>query len=198
MCCVCPEALDEVVDGWDEDERRYYTGLRDRMNDGVYKHQYIELFVSSRGRRYTLADAYAFGQLASRYWAGHIMICQVGFRDPVSGPEADRDVEANRAMLARMIAPFRGTIIPGHGPDGMIYWDRPILMGRQVADDRGIPVEVPVEVPAGGIQLEVGDLHTYNGWHHLRAETGMARWPYGSPVVTILLRHDCDMWDEDE
>jgi hypothetical protein len=165
------------------------------MNKGFYKRSYIDLVVSRTGR-YDLVDAYVFGQFMADVWGGYLMTCEVGFLGKVSGPEGDKEESENNRLLSRLVPPFRGTFKgQTHGGDGSIEWTEPITLERRIpGDDQR---RESIEVPPRPLLLEVGNLHLYNGWHHLQGETGFARWPYNSDTITIMLWHESKFEERD-
>jgi hypothetical protein len=192
MCTICVTALQIAVEqkSGDPEFVRIFGEIRDRMNDNFYNPNYLDLVVSRRGRyrRYDLVDAYVFGQFASDFWSGYILTAEVGFRGTCCGPAGDRHDEDNNRLLSHLVPPFRGTFRGrGHGGDGYIEWTEPIKLERRLGDEDREYADVPPEQ----LLLEVGDLHLYNGWHHLRmgARPGFSRWPYGSSTITIMKRH---------
>jgi hypothetical protein len=193
MCSTCPAAIEDAIDRWSAKVRRFYTDLRNRMNGGKYDPAYMDLVVSpSGGKRYTLADAWVFGQFIAMVWDGRVMMWQVGFREPVSGPESDRDRGENNELLSLLIPPFNGHFKgQGHDGDGWIEWTEPIQLERKLDRGRKVTREF-IWIEPDRLLLEARDLHNQNGWHHLSWETGFARWPYGSDKVWIMLWHESE------
>ena len=191
MCTSCAIGLQVAVEEKMKDPEfvRIFGDVRDRMNDGFYARAYIELVVtkSTRYHRYDLVDAYVFGSFTADLWKGYLMTAEVGFSGEISGPHGDKCGEENNQLLSRLVPPFRGNFRgQSHGGDGFIEWIEPIQVERRLGDeDREV-----IEMPPQALLLEAGNLHLYNGWHHTRAEPGgFARWPYDSPVITVIMWH---------
>jgi hypothetical protein len=199
---IIKERLLEVVENQmaHPETARMLLNLRDRMNKGIYDREYIELAVSRgyRATRYSLVDAYTFGNLIFKLWSGRIMLCRVGFKGFVVGPCRDRMVEGNNELLSLLCHPFKGRFDGGLGDDdGHIEWTRTIKLTRMIDHcDGRIDVE-QVRVKSTCIPLEVGDLHNGAWFWHMGMRSGMARWPYKCERVTVIRRHESD-YDEEE
>ena len=196
MCVTCVMAIqssvDERLENDPEFSRLHFQVLR-QMNSGFYDKSYIDLVVSRRGR-YNIYDAFVFLNFVQGYWSGRFVVCQVGFCDKIDGPRGDAEGGANNLMLAALCPPFTGTFRGGdYFGDGFVEWSEFVYFSRSVQPGTSEVVsEKRVRIAPRKLLLEVGDLHLYNGWHHLSLETGFARWPYGSDLVT------CILWDDSE
>lgn len=105
------------------------------------------------------------------------------------GPHADDERAENQAVLNALPAPFTAEvdmIQNGDDHDGWLSWAAPFEAGNN-----NTPNRVTIGVyPSGqaGIPLEIGYTQPSVTLNHLVAfGHGVARWPYGSPAVTLLL-----------
>jgi hypothetical protein len=120
--------------------------------------------------------------------------------DLLEAPSSDADRVTNAAVIGDLPDPFRAWLNPDQNcnpnGDGALWW-RDVITARRstglgVVDDDGATVAVFGDQlvranPDGGIPLEVGSTKASVTMTHLARCKGVARWPYGSTVMTILL-----------
>jgi hypothetical protein len=87
-------------------------------------------------------------------------------------------------MLIQLRDPFRAVFLGGAGDsDGTFEWDSPIELTHQQGDGTELHLRYePTSVP-----LEVGHVAPETVPWHIRYEGGIARWPYGSESIALLL-----------
>jgi hypothetical protein len=142
----------------------------------------------------SLAEAYAFAQLWHMLWAGEVAMVRLAIGQE---PLADMDVDGNNGALqqlsktsgVRCSAQFWGGLAD---QDGFIQLEQPVRLGLvnfsvQEVWDGSDGLEYPLEV---GYQLWSKTLHM------LRTHGKLARWPYGSKDVFLMMvpREVHDRW----
>jgi hypothetical protein len=109
------------------------------------------------------------------------------------GPDADRDGNAEKleyvpepfTAAVRQVETFIGTA------DGYIEWNEPITAST---------VNGPVTLNPGGVSLEIGYMPSGKIWGHVVTGHfgGLARWPYGSDRIFVMIpRSRPDLWQQD-
>jgi hypothetical protein len=158
-----------------------------------------KMTVDALGQNYmlpSLAEAYAFAQLWYMLWAGELAVTRLAIGQE---PFADADVDGNDEVLqqlsrtsgVRCSARFWGGLADD---DGYVRIEQPIWLelvnfsGEKVQDGPD-GLDYPLEV---GYQLWSKTLHT------LRTRGKLARWPYGSRDVWLLMvpGEVYDYWQE--
>jgi hypothetical protein len=119
--------------------------------------------------------------------------------DMLEAPASDAHRAANARVLSEIPPPFTVDLDMDQNcspdGDGVLRWTDTIHAQRSdgigVVDDDGLtrPRFEPYEVgaAAGGVPLEVGSTKASVTLWHLARSRGVARWPYGSTVLTVLL-----------
>lgn len=157
------------------------------------------------------ADFDLYGQTPTRFgrWPMEQMCCAVAAHSHVaagnfacyplrvaSGPGPDADRDSNAALLAGLRDPFHAEVHPSqHGgdQDGTLRWDRPIVAVRSTGFALLDPLhgEEPLMKPCvldpGTAPLEIGYTKPSRTLAHLVTEGSVARWPYGSNVMTLIV-----------
>lgn len=111
------------------------------------------------------------------------------------GPGADADRTGNALKLEGLHEAFRARIDMdqnGAGEDGRLWWPDTIRAQRSsglglVQEHETSPVYMPRAVPSACVPLEVGYSKPSCTLLHLWRDGGVARWPYGSDVMHLLL-----------
>jgi hypothetical protein len=122
--------------------------------------------------------------------------------DLLEVPWPDDERVKNAAVLAELPPPFHGWVDPSQncspGGDGIVSWTEPIHCQRSTGlgstdgdgSTRPIVKECMIralESPNWGIPLEIGSTKASVTAMHLLHEQAVARWPYGSTVLTVLV-----------
>jgi len=111
-------------------------------------------------------------------------------------PRADKEREANAAMLADIHPSFIAELdMDQHcgDSDGRLYWCDEITVecstGTSYYDPTGHPGSVMTSrrIPPGSVPLEVGSTLPSRTVVHMAMDGGVARWPYGSELITLFL-----------
>jgi hypothetical protein len=106
-------------------------------------------------------------------------------------PCADAGRAANAAALSDLPHPFTATVDQTQGndsQDGWLEWTEPIdvEVSTGVLGGSLSPVIVVRTLPPGGVPLEIGTTTPSVTLAHLRLQRGVARWPYGHHLITLL------------
>lgn len=111
-------------------------------------------------------------------------------------PCADKEREANAAALANIHPSFVAELdMDQHcgDSDGWLYWHDEITVecstGTSYYSPTGHPGSVMTKrrIPPGSVPLEVGSTLPSRTAIHLAMDGGVARWPYGSELITLFL-----------
>jgi hypothetical protein len=128
-------------------------------------------------------EAYWFGRVHAAICDGRVAFASIDLGRP---PLRNHDVDGNQAIIDAAKPSLRVLFMPAHGGsgdagDGTVSWDGPIEM--HTASD-GM-----VTVGPGSMPLEVGTTSATTTFRHLVANgDSVARWPYGSTRLWLLLR----------
>jgi hypothetical protein len=176
------EDVDEKV-GTDPVYASGLYGLLRGLNDPAVPPSALDDVVSQpwRQSRRDWYDAAALIEVGLSMQAGWRVMATVTL-DAEPGP--DKDEGANNAKLRELRAPFSADFSGGGGDnDGQLSWDAPI----DIAHDMGEGHHLVVQYPPTAIPLEVGRTEPETSIWHLTSEGGVARWPYKSTRLTLLL-----------
>lgn len=141
----------------------------------------------------------AFAAVHTMVCAGDVAQVLIGASSLDGGPVLDSHRDENAAKLADLPAPFQAAVDAdqrGGDCDGTLKWDTPITMdaasGLVLLDSCRDAVKQPVPmvttVAAGWAPLEIGSTMASRTLLHLLQEGAVARWPYGSGFVRLLVR----------
>ena len=170
----------------------YYTGIR-----GRWSRDYVDMLgqhhVHSSVATWPLDQIWSFGWLHTAIETG-----RVGFIRVRTGgtPHSDKMRKINADMLAILPEPFEGEVDMaqnGAPCDGSFRWTRPIKVETstertKITPDGGIrTITAPVAIKPGELPLEIGDTFPSRTILHLAEEGGVARWPYGTDWISILV-----------
>jgi hypothetical protein len=191
MCSTCARVAEEVSIAWlkDEQKRELLLGIHVKMVEGFYNPSYLGLVIDPHFRRtYNLADAVVWANFLSLYFSGRVLAAEVGVPNDAT-PFSDKDTEGNNQVLASLFEPFTAQFFGGKSTDGdgSFAWNEPISLTRTLDDTMGNVTTESVSVGPRSVALEVGSVNTYNTLHRLRFGSGVARWPYDSSTITILI-----------
>jgi hypothetical protein len=134
-----------------------------------------------RGTSVSLVDTWGFAQVWACWRAEELAIVSVEVGGP---PHGDSVIETNNALLKQAAEPFQGEFRPERGRgascDGSFWWSEPIHLSLAEGGRFG--------AKKGGLPLEVGSTTAATTLGHIRGNGGVARWPYGSNRIIVLLR----------
>ncbi|HET6509577.1 MAG TPA: hypothetical protein VFG42_22460 [Baekduia sp.] len=132
-------------------------------------------------RGYDWYDAAAVDEVAFLAKVGLLAIAWV----PVGAvPGKDREQRLNQERLDAIASPFGATFLGGAGDsDGTLGWDSPIELIHQQGDG----TELHLKYEPTSIPLEVGHVAPETVPWHIRYEGGVARWPYRSESIALIL-----------
>jgi hypothetical protein len=142
----------------------------------------------------------AFAAVHMKICAGEIAQVLIGASGLDGGPLSDSHRDGNTAKLTHLPSPFQVAVDlhqQAADQDGTLKWDAPIKMdsasGLVLLDAcrNGVkhPVPIVATVAAGWAPLEIGSTMASRTLLHLLQEGAVARWPYGSDCIRLLVRH---------
>jgi hypothetical protein len=164
---------------WEPVLRQYVTRLR----SGFWDNDYVKsLFQLAYGNTDVYA-AYCFAHVHAWIGIGKVLMAAI---DIGLEPLADHMVEENNNLLAALPSPFFGAFWgSNHDSDGYIKWNESVEFGQMDCTGREIVVAIrPYSLP-----LEVGFTRPDTTVYHILRERGVARWPYGSKRIHLLVRN---------
>lgn len=141
---------------------------------------------------------YAYLHRLYQFWAmGELAATRLNIG---CGPYGDRQHELNQAAL-NALAVIDGPEDPGitagvdldqktsPDGDGWFTWSNEIVLGIAIPDEPGTEAWAYVDPigPDYTIPLEIGYTDTQTTYYHLLRGWGVARWPYGSEAVVLLV-----------
>lgn len=157
---------------------RYLRQLR----NGYWEQWYVNaIFQQWAGRpRPSIYDAHCFSQVHSMLMCGDILTATVDMHEE---PYPDCRIEDNDEALSKMSPIFYGRFWGGKSEsDGYFGWKKPLVMGQQTPE--GIFRDI---IDARRVPLEVGYTRAEITIKHLAEARGLARWPYGSKFIHLLV-----------
>ncbi len=150
-----------------------------KMNSGDYvagPNDWAKVIVQKWNEEYDDFDAHCFLDVWSKLQFKEIACIPVG---PVHRPKGDKNTEFNNSVISSLPFPFSGKFIGGTGEDdGCISWSAPLDAGADFAE----------LIPPCTLPLEVGYTAGWTTLKHLFYEKGVARWPYDSDRIYLLIR----------
>jgi hypothetical protein len=165
-----------------EREPEYLPLVREcarKMNSGEYiygENDWANIIVQKWNEEYDFYDAHCFLEIWSRIQFREIAVIPIG---PISPPSNDKNRELNNKALRNLPEPFNGEFFGGTGEDdGYISWHEPLNAGRDFSET----------IPPGSLPLEVGYTAAWTTIRHWFYEFGVARWPYTSDRIYLLIR----------
>jgi len=186
--------LDDLLSGPEGGQilRMFQRNLR---AGDVYDPELVNAIGQERGHptSWTAAQVATFGRIYVDVMGGRV--AHVGIYVG-GGPYADRARAKNAARLSAAASPFVATLDMeqnGHTGDGWLRWTEPISLHKSTGlpyiepDGSELPLYIPTAVAPGSVPLEVGTSKASVTYWHLRLHGGVARWPYGSNWIRLLL-----------
>jgi hypothetical protein len=155
---------------------------RKRIIEAAYEvapHEWRDFTFQHSTRGPNLADKEVVAEMLTSYTRGRLAFF---FIEVGEEPSPNKDKDGNTAKLADLPHPLHaafdtGTVVHALDCDGFVAWREPMEM---VAGDKIVAVD-PRAVP-----LEVGYMPSGKASYGLR-RTGLARWPYGSTMITVAV-----------
>lgn len=184
------QAIEEVVSRKLEDPAwaQILTDTLRKMNSGFWDRAYLNVFLQKHRFKYDLYDAYAVANLHAMINTGRIARIII---DIAEQPIADRHIDEMNAILQNHMSPPFAALFSGgnYDGDGNIEWtDEVVAQVSKVNDDH--TAHFYVRVPPRKISLEVGSTTGAKTLWQIQSERGLARWPYGSNEITVMLLVD--------
>lgn len=151
-----------------------------KIHREFWEADYVRLITDRWGDALTFGDVFAFVQVHAMLASGKAVMTEVEVGE---GPVGDRFKSTNNELLQRLPPPFLGEFWGGVADcDGVVQWSSPIE-GNVILNDGQ---EVRRTIAAAQAPLEVGHTNGGTTLRHLGGSGCLARWPYGSPIVTII------------
>lgn len=124
-------------------------------------------------------DGAAQVEIGAELQVGLLVIALIEVGAP---PGRDREQAGNQQKLDRLSSPYSAWCASGND-DGRLEWRHPIQISHEM--DGGEPLVVVY--PPSGVPLEIGHTEPETTVQHLARDGGVARWPYGHVLITLLL-----------
>ncbi|MGD8500730.1 MAG: hypothetical protein PVJ86_08790 [Phycisphaerales bacterium] len=155
-----------------------------KMESGFFPFWYTDAIVQHEGYYWTydIYDAFCFAVIHTAIKTGDILTAQVDIGET---PSTDKNYIRNNYLLQMACKPFWGEFWgEKRDTDGLFGWRQPVIFGQVLLDGEIREGKIgSTEVP-----LEVGYTNGSRTLLHLCTGGGLARWPYGSPVVHLFKR----------
>lgn len=184
---VYEEAIRTIIDRIMDNPRELgiYLGILNKMQRGFWKEAYIDWWVQKFRGKYTLYDAYCFGNLHASLHQGKILVTSVEVNEE---PHPDKEVALNQSALAQLPHPYIGKFWGGtQDEDGSVSWIEPLSLDKILFDpDTGVERIEKEQVYPKSVPLEVGYTSAAKSMWQIR-RTGLARWCYGHKVIMIFV-----------
>jgi len=171
--------------------------LHDGLRTGRWDREYLDTVGQMHDRgpsRWPPEQVAAFGWVNYMVMRGEITQIRIATG---ACPFPDKERALNQQILDTLVEPFTAEVDPGqHNADcdGRLSWSRTVISEKSTgvpyfADPDGAPtpLRAPKDVPAAGIPLEIGSTLPSRTLLHLGEYGGVARWPYESTVVRVLI-----------
>jgi hypothetical protein len=195
MPSIHEEVLKEKVDRLTTDDPNWRLLLSDvlrRMEDGFYSPDYLDAILQNWWlHHYDIYDAYAFAQVHTQILTGRVATALVNVD---ATPRGDKEVDYHNAVLADSQSHiFFGTFYGGLADqDGSFAWKSHVEFDVHRYDGAADKVRKPrpISIAPRTVPLEVGYTKGSRTMLHLGLEHGLARWPYGSELITVFVAID--------
>lgn len=171
-----------------------------KMKSGFYSQQTMDLIFQDNFNSLDMVDAYIFSSVFTDICMGNLLCAYIpvgctpcGDRDPQIHSMAEkisrkklRHVTTGDSLSVDFV--FWGGNSIG---DGLFRWNTPLHAEKLENNSHvGFDTFDPDSAP-----LEMGTTRTTTTFYHLLTAGKLARWPYGSNVITVMLRNK--MWSPD-
>ncbi len=166
--------------------------LTDLQAGNVYPKSYVDVILQKQRGSFDMYEAFLFMRVHCAIWSGEIALFQI----PV-GCQPFRGRQDTNEVLSRLQYPFSAEYQGSRRePDGFVRWEKPI---NAVWTHREIDERSFVIVPADECPLEVGTVSAYKTFMYLltNQRPGVARWPRGQDVITVLSNVFYSVHDEE-
>lgn len=185
-------AAEEVALEKCKESHEWHTFIYDvltRLNEGYYDSNLVDAIMQPWGT-YTIGDAFSFIRVWARIQTGDVLYALVEVGE---APHKDKSRDENQAILRKLEhVQFRGEnpgfsiraevdITQQNAPcDGIVYWEN-LRVGAVTALGTWDKL-----LPRGSVPLEIGSTRGGKTLEHLLG-IGVARWPYNSKLMTLLI-----------
>jgi hypothetical protein len=161
-----------------------------KLQEGYYDETQLGrvLHQTDPRHRISVAEGWLFASIWSAIHSGEMLVVKI-YAGGV--PQSDRERDENNKILASISRPFSAKFLGrGHGPDGSVSWNLPVLASSiSCGDDECRTRErVTMRVAPSSAALEVGTMPIARAAYYLRGPHALlARWPYNSEYVYMLI-----------
>jgi hypothetical protein len=164
--------------------------LQLKLNQGHFDRAWVAALMQPWNGNFDVYDAWGFSILWSALIHGRVAyaVCAVGQTCHGDRSPMNQEILSNMTSVARNGRSVRckAEFIGGPGDnDGKFSWLDPLEFDRHGASHDPCRLE-PFVIPAGSVALEVGTTSVGATFGHIFAETGVARWPYGSEYLYVF------------
>lgn len=176
----------------DPDWAPFIQDVRGRLKE--WPRWYVDMIGQGRGMDRD-GQVHALVLVNSSIHCAEVLIAEIDIGEE---PGPDADVDGNNNKLANLPEPFSAEFDPGPRKrgDGVLRWGAPVKFGYlgckgHETDSEPCPasLKVSTELPPGNVNIEVGHTKPSRTFMHLNEfHFGVARWPYGSKKVFVLVR----------
>ena len=157
----------------------------DAIQSGRIKRTYTDVIVQSDGRHHPIdyIEAYWFARIHSAIGDGRIVFVSLDVETP---PLRDHNTTDNQSIIDAAHLPVKISFAPlrgnaGNEGDGVFSWDTPLEVHNHNGES--------IIIPPGSAPLEVGTTCATTTFRHLTTgANAVARWPYGSNKIWLLVR----------
>ncbi|NQU06471.1 MAG: hypothetical protein HQ568_10290 [Calditrichaeota bacterium] len=157
-----------------------------KIKEKFYDRPYVDI-ITQPYHGYSLGEAYAFLQVHAAIGSGKIIQCTV---EVGSEPHKDKEVEKNNRLLNNLPKPFVAEFWGGLADeDGFVEWNKAIVCDQFIKNVRNSCICKAEKAP-----LEVGYTDDHTTLYHLGMDRCLARWPYNSNYIHILVLIDDKLW----
>lgn len=178
-------------DKWKGVASEYTQLLRDGYWDDVLDGQYVNTIFQTKAWGLEPSDVMAFARVHTHIASGKVGVMQVYIGDT---PKSNDEIDDNNSALGNLPEPFSARFNPERGAgaiaDGKFFWDKPFVIGIELAQDNTQSQFVVKSKPNIYLPLEVGTTKGHVTLYHLLTSGGVARWCYGSEWLTVLMTVD--------
>lgn len=156
----------------------------DKMNTGFYPRRHVDVIVQKHRFGYDMYDAYCYAQAHTLIGIGEWVITEI---DIGCVPHSDKAEEINNEYLRNLNPVFSAECWSGtQDEDGYLEWDQPIQAEQMIRRENGNIDRYYCTINPRNVPLEIGSQSGAKTLVQVKSSRGLARWPYGSTVITIL------------
>lgn len=156
--------------------------------DGWYDPAYVDAIGQPHFRDWPLHQVAAFAWAHGAIGTGKVAQIDIGLGRQ---PRRDQAREENAAALRDLPAPFIADVDLtqyGGDQDGTLRWTEPVVADLVLsAEANGEYRMGTIEIPVGGVPLEIGSTYASRTAMHLAEDGGVARWAYGHDRIRVFI-----------